>query len=143
MFFIICGSLVGFMKDEVLAEYRVLLSVTDAVRVVADRNKRIEEIRAKREAEEEARRQREEKIAAVDEAVADQRGANSEVSTSDGSVNVPTESVAYEESDVKYTAKYLGYEIVGTMSQLKALKAFLKEELKNYMEREGIEYGEC
>lgn len=119
-------------KDEVLAEYRVLMSVTDAVRVVADRHKRIEELRKKRESEEEAKRQREEKIAAVDEAV-----------QNDSAVSVPIVTEAIETDEEKFSTKYLGYEIRGTLRQLKALKAFLQEELVKYLEREGIEYGEC
>ena len=131
-------------RDEVLAEYRVLLSVTDAVRVVADRRKRIEEMRLKREAAEEERRQREAQIAAVNEAMqqAAQDASNSQDSAQEASVHVPTVERAEEPSEdaTKYSAKYLGFEITGTMSQLKALKAFLKEELKKYMDREGIEY---
>ena len=133
-------------RDEVLAEYRVLLSVTDAVRVVADRRKRIEEMRLKREAAEEERRQREAQIAAVNEAMqqAAQDASNSQESAEGTSVHVPTVERAEEPSEdaTKYSAKYLGFEITGTMSQLKALKAFLKEELKKYMDREGIEYVE-
>lgn len=131
-------------RDEVLAEYRVLLSVTDAVRVVADRRKRIEEMRLKREAAEEERRQREAQIAAVNEAMhqAAQDASNSQDSAEEASVSAPTVERAEEPSEdaTKYSAKYLGFEITGTMSQLKALKAFLKEELKKYMDREGIEY---
>lgn len=131
-------------RDEVLAEYRVLLSVTDAVRVVADRRKRIEEMRLKREAAEEERRQREAQIAAVNEAMhqAAQDASNSQDSAEGTSVSAPTVERAEEPSEdaTKYSAKYLGFEITGTMSQLKALKAFLKEELKKYMDREGIEY---
>lgn len=131
-------------RDEVLAEYRVLLSVTDAVRVVADRKKRIEEMRLKREAAEEERKQREAQIAAVNEAI--RQGAQEAQNPQDngGAVSAPTQTaeLAEEPSEdaTKYSAKYLGYEITGTMSQLKALKAFLKEELKKYMDREGIEY---
>lgn len=131
-------------RDEVLAEYRVLLSVTDAVRVVADRRKRIEEMRLKREAAEEERRQREAQITAVNEAMrqAAQDASNSQDSAEGTSVSAPTVERAEEPSEdaTKYSAKYLGFEITGTMSQLKALKAFLKEELKKYMDREGIEY---
>lgn len=130
-------------KDEVLAEYRVLMSVTDAVRVVADRHKRIEELRKQRENAEEERKQREAQAAAVDAAVRAQEGSNQQVSSSDVPVAAPTVEVAEEASEELYSARYLGYEIKGTMSQLKALKAFLKEELRKYMEREGIEYGDC
>lgn len=130
-------------KDEVLAEYRVLMSVTDAVRVVSDRHKRIEELRKQREEAEESRKQREAQAAALDAAVRAQEGANQQVSSSDVSVAAPTVEAAEEASEELYSARYLGYEIRGTMSQLKALKAFLKEELRKYMEREGIEYGDC
>lgn len=130
-------------KDEVLAEYRVLMNVTDAVRVVADRHKRIEELRKQREAAEEEKKQREAQAAAVDAAVRAQEGSNQQVSSSDVPVAAPTVEVAEEASEGLYSARYLGYEIRGTMSQLKALKAFLKEELRKYMEREGIEYGDC
>lgn len=130
-------------KDEVLAEYRVLMSVTDAVRVVADRHKRIEELRKQRENAEEERKQREAQAAAVDAAVRAQNGSNQQVSSSDVPVAAPTVEVAEEAPEELYSARYLGYEIKGTMGQLKALKAFLKEELRKYMEREGIEYGDC
>lgn len=113
-------------RDEVLAEYRLSLNVTDAVRVVAERRKRIEEARMQREATEKEREQREEKVAAVEAAA------------------VPTVEVAEEEvPESVYNTKYLGYEIWGTLEQLKALKAFLREELKNYLEREGLKYGNC
>lgn len=138
-------------RDEVLAEYRVLGSVTDAVRVVAERHKRIEEMRALRESEE--KRQIEERMAAVAAVVdenapqADEKGANSNDQPEGGAVAPPEVRPAVEENEVAseqiYSTKYLGLEILGTITQLKALKAFLKESLINYLEKEGLEYGEC
>ena len=129
--------------DEVLAEYRQCMSVTDAVRIVSDRHKRIEDEKIRRMAEEENRKARETNEKAVEEALqqAQEVEAKDEVSVT------PTVKAAPEEtSEVTepiLNTKYLGYEIFGTLTQLKALKAFLKEELKNYLEREGMKYGEC
>lgn len=138
-------------RDEVLAEYRVLGSVTDAVRVVAERHKRIEEMRALRESEE--KRQIEDRMAAVAAVVdenapqADEKGPNSNDQPEGGAVAPPEVRPAVEENEVAseriYSTKYLGFEILGTITQLKALKAFLKESLINYLEKEGLEYGEC
>ena len=138
-------------RDEVLAEYRVLGSVTDAVRVVAERHKRIDEMRALRENEE--KRQIEERMAAVASVVdgnasqADEKGPNSNDQPEGGAVAPPEVRPAVEENEAAseriYSTKYLGFEILGTITQLKALKAFLKESLINYLEKEGLEYGEC
>ena len=116
-------------SDEVLAEYRVCMSVTEAVTVVADRHKRIEEEKIRREKEEEVRKAREANEVAVDAVI-------EEVSVT------PTVEELPDDEPVLST-KYLGYEIFGTLNQLKALKAFLKEEIKNYCEKEGLKYGEC
>jgi len=117
-------------SDEVLAEYRVCMSVTDAVTVVADRHKRIEEEKIRREKEEEVRKAREANEVAVDAVIEEE-----------ASVTPTVEEVPDDEPVL--STKYLGYEIFGTLNQLKALKAFLKEELKNYLEKEGLKYGEC
>lgn len=138
-------------RDEVLAEYRILGSVTDAVRVVAERHKRIEEMRALRESEE--KRQVEERVAAVTAVVdekapqGDEKGPNSNDQPEGGAVAPPEVRPAVEENEVAseqiYSTKYLGFEILGTITQLKALKAFLKDQLVKYLEKEGLEYGEC
>lgn len=116
-------------SDEVLAEYRVCMSVTEAVTVVADRHKRIEEEKIRREKEEEVRKAREANEVAVDAVI-------EEVSVTPTVEEVP-------DDEPVLSTKYLGYEIFGTLNQLKALKAFLKEEIKNYCEKEGLKYGEC
>ena len=110
-------------RDEVLAEYRMSLNATDAIKVVAERHRRIEEARKQREASEAEQSQRAEQIAAVEAAVA-----------------IPVEEVAEEEAEV-FSANYLGYEIFGTIEQLKALKAFLREALKKYMDEKGMKYN--
>lgn len=129
--------------DEVLAEYRQCMSVTDAVRIVSDRHKRIEDEKIRRMAEEENRKARETNEKAVEEAI--QQAQEAEVK--DEVPVTPTVKAAPEETgevtEPILNTKYLGYEIFGTLTQLKALKAFLKEELKNYLEREGMKYGEC
>ena len=101
--------------DEVLAEYRVLLNVTEAVRVVADRNKRVEDERIRRLAEEESRRAREDAEKAVDEAIKE-----NEVAVT------PTVSVAPEEQE-EAQEKILttAFKVSGTLTMLKELKAFL------------------
>lgn len=101
--------------DEVLAEYRVLLNVTEAVRVVADRNKRVEDERIRRLAEEESRRAREAAEKAVDEAIKE-----NEVAVT------PTVSVAPEEQE-EAQEKILttAFKVSGTLTMLKELKAFL------------------
>lgn len=129
--------------DEVLAEYRECMSVTDAVRIVADRHKRIEDEKIRRMAEEENRKAREANEKAVEEAI--QQAQEAEVK--DEVPVTPTVKAApeatSEATEPILNTKYLGYEIFGTLTQLKALKAFLREELKNYLEREGMKYGEC
>ena len=116
--------------DEVLAEYRDCLVVQAAVRVVNERHKKVAEERKRREAEEEARKQKEARIEAVEAAV-----------------GPPTESVATEEEEVVggqvLSTKYLGYEIFGTLEQLKGLKGYLQEALMEYCEMEGLKYGSC
>lgn len=143
--------------DEVLAEYRQCMSVTDAVRIVSDRHKRIEDEKIRRMAEEENRKAREANEKAVEEAI---QAAEEAIQATEEAIQqaqeakvknevpvTPTVKAAPEEtSEVTepiLNTKYLGYEIFGTLTQLKALKAFLKEELKNYLEREGMKYGEC
>lgn len=132
-------------RDEVLSEYRVSLNVTDAVRLVSDRKKRVAEERARREADEQRFEQKQEQIAEVDAVLAQeaQKEPEAKEQATDGAVGAPTVSVPEEESDAIYSARYLGYEIFGTINQLKALKAFLKDELKKYLEKEGMNYGEC
>ena len=116
--------------DEVLAEYRDCLVVQAAVRIVNERHKKVAEERKRREAEEEARKQKEARIEAVEAAV-----------------GPPTESVATEEEEVVggqvLSTKYLGYEIFGTLEQLKGLKGYLQEALMEYCEMEGLKYGAC
>ena len=118
-------------SDEVMSEYRVSLNVTDAVRVVAERQKRIAEERARREAEAAEKEAKAQHEAKVEEALkVSVEEAPPEV---EETVEVPKEEI--------FTAKYLGYEIFGTMEQLKELKAFLKDALKKYMDEKGIEYN--
>lgn len=117
--------------DEVMAEYRASLNVTDAVRIVAERQKRIQEEKARREAE-----------AAAREARAQQEAKVEEVLEAPAVEEAPAEEVVEEPKEEIYTAKYLGYEIFGTMEQLKGLKAFLKDALKKYMDEKGIDYNE-
>lgn len=124
--------------DEVLAEYRICRSVTDAVRIVADRHKRVEEEKARRIADEAAREEARKAMEAVENAL---KEAKEEVTTAP-TVNADPEAPV-EDTEQILSAKYLGYEIFGTLSQLRGLKAFLKEQLKNYLEKEGMNYGEC
>ena len=127
--------------DEVLAEYRVCMSVTEAVRIVADRHKRIEDEKIRRMAEDENRKAREANEKAVEEAIQEEQKED-EVPVAP-TVSVEPEATSEATEPILLCTKYLGYEIFGTLSQLKALKAFLKNELKNYLEREGMKYGEC
>lgn len=118
-------------SDEVMSEYRISLNVTDAVRAVAERQKRIAEEKARREAEaaeKEAKAQHEAKVEEALKVSVEEAPAEVEET-----VEVPKEEI--------FTAKYLGYEIFGTMEQLKELKAFLKDTLKKYMDEKGIEYN--
>ena len=97
--------------DEVLAEYRVCMSVTDAVRMVNDRHKRIADEKVRRMAEEEARRAREANERAVEEAVHE-----------DEVPVTPTVSVDPEaQEEVLNTV----FRVYGTLTMLKELKAFL------------------
>ena len=132
-------------RDEVFSEYRKSLNVTDAVRVVADRHKMIEEEKKRREAEEEARRERERKEVEVDAAVEAQKQAAEESSSEDDSYHSPVQKIAVEpteESSEKIlSTQYLGYQIYGTLEQMKALKAYLVNALVEYLEKEGMKYG--
>lgn len=101
--------------DEVLAEYRISLNVTDAVRVVDDRNKRVMDERIRRLAEEESKRAREAAEKAVDEAIKE-----------DEVVVTPTVSAdpeATEETQEKTLTT--AFRVSGTLAMLKELKAFL------------------
>ena len=101
--------------DEVLAEYRVCLSVTDAVREVADRHKRIEEERKRREAEEESKKAREEAERVVDEAVKQEEVL----------VTPTVENLSEEENSGSEKILSTVFRVSGTLSMLKELKAFL------------------
>ena len=39
--------------------------------------------------------------------------------------------------------KYLGYEVHGTLEQLRGLKRYLQDALMEYCEMEGLNYGSC
>ncbi|MBR1456212.1 MAG: DUF1351 domain-containing protein [Oscillospiraceae bacterium] len=109
--------------DEVLAEYRILLSVTDAVRVVADRHKRIEEERKRREAEEEVRKEREAREAAVAAAIVEDEKENALVVESvSAPLAAPVAEPVQEDEQEKYSTVFRVY---GTLDMLRALKAFL------------------
>lgn len=123
--------------DEVLAEYRVLLNVTDSVRVVADRHKRIEEERKRREAEEEAKKEREAREAAVAAAIAEAEKEEAEKEAAEKAAEPESEPLAApvaaevpeEEMDDPvpqnepiYNASFRVY---GTLDMLRALKQFL------------------
>lgn len=119
-------------RDEVLAEYRVLLNVADAVRVVADRKKRIEEERQRREAEAAEKAARDEHIAAVQAAIEENEpsgAAGSSETLSDGQGDAlasPTAQVAEEQSGVSESQVYSTvFRVTGTLDMLRALKVFL------------------
>lgn len=101
--------------DEVLVEYRVSLSVTDAVRAVAERHKRIEEEKQRRIAEEESKKAREEAEKAVEEAVKKEE-----------ELVVPVVKEAPIEENVE-SERILttAFRVSGTLEMLKELKAFL------------------
>ena len=132
--------------DEVLAEYRESLNVAEAVRSVNERHKKIEEERKRREAEVEARRQREEQEKIVDAAIEAQNEPESisaeAVSVVSVSPEIDEKSPESPESQVLST-RYLGYEIWGTLEQLKGLKGYMQEALMEYCEMEGLKYGAC
>ena len=48
-----------------------------------------------------------------------------------------------KEEEAQLCTKYLGYEIWGTLDQLKGLKGYLQEALLEYCEMEGLKYGAC
>ena len=100
---------------EVLAEYRVCLNVTDAVRIVADRNKRVEEEKARRLAEEKARNTRK----ALEEAV--EEAAKEEEELVVPTAGVDPEGQEMAEEKILTTA----FKVSGTLTMLKELKAFL------------------
>ena len=132
--------------DEVLAEYRVSLNVTEAVRVVNERHKRIEEERKRREAEMEARKQREEHEAEVDAAMRAQNEPESNFEEAVSVVSVRPEidnSQAASGDNQILGTKYLGYEVHGTLEQLRGLKRYLQDALMEYCEMEGLNYGSC
>lgn len=142
-------------RDEIMAEYRLNLDFNMAVRTVKDRIARQEAEKQAREAAEEARRAREAHEASVDAAIAENAVRPSESAEE----LIPDAPVAYTEEEEEIPAaetpvspkedeavlctKYLGYQIYGTLPQLKALKAYLKEMLKKYLDEEGLKYGDC
>lgn len=115
--------------DEVRVEYGKSLNLTDAIRIVTERHKRIEEERARRESEEDRRKQQEAREAEVEQAVS--------------VVSVSPEVDENQSEDTKnkiYSVKYLGYVVYGTEAQIRGLKEFLKTEMVKYLEKEGIDY---
>lgn len=132
--------------DEVLAEYRVSLNVTEAVRIVNERHKRIEEERKRREAEMEARKQMAEHEAEVDAAIKVQNEPESNFEEAVSVVSVRPEidnNQAENGNNQILGTKYLGYEVHGTLEQLRGLKRYLQDALMEYCEMEGLNYGSC
>ena len=137
-------------RDEVLFEYRKSLDATSAISIVADRKKRIEEERLRREKDEEERLERERRIAEVDAAVSSQTAEKSSVANDDapgGVLSSPSVGVAVEQSDEPekqaevLMARYLGYEIYGTLDQLRGMKQVMVEAMLEYCEKEGMNCG--
>lgn len=122
-------------SDEVMAEYRQNLNVTDAVRAVAERQKRIAEEKVRREAEAAERAAKVEHDARVEAAL-----AAPEVEAVEEEVSLDEAEQAVEKEEI-LKANYLGFEIFGTLEQLKALKSYLKDCLKSYMNMEGLKYN--
>lgn len=118
--------------DAVMAQYRECLNVTEAISLVNYRKRRIEEEKARREAEAAAKEAKAEHDAQVDAAV-------------ETTIAAPTVEVPIAEAeDVKeeiLQAKYLGFEIFGTLEQMKALKAYMVKCLKEYLNAEGMSYN--
>ena len=101
-------------RDEVLAEYRVLLNVSDAVLVVAERKKRIEAERQRREEEAAARERVEAQVAAVEAAVE--------------AVGPPVAQEVAEETESAEEPIYSTvFRVHGTLEMLRNLKAFLRD----------------
>ena len=120
--------------DAVMAQYRECLNVTEAISLVNYRKQRIVEERARREAEAAAKEAKAEHDAQVDAAL--------EKTVALPTVEVPIAEV--EKEDVKeeiLQAKYLGFEIFGTLEQMKALKAHMVKCLKEYLDAEGLSYN--
>lgn len=130
-------------RDEVYAEYRMSLNVSDAVRTVNERHKQIEELRKNREAEEEARRLREEQEAAIDAAIAETAEQVESVSEKEylSSPTVQAVEESEELSEEILHAAYLKYDIYGTLTQLKGMKAAMIDCMIEYCERNGMKYG--
>lgn len=136
-------------RDEVLIAYRDLLNVSDAVRVVNERHKRIEEERQRREAMETARKEKEAQEAAVDAVIVETAPERSEVDSGDKGdiLAAPTEKVAVEQSDGDleqvYSAWYVGVGFWGTKNQLVGLKEELRQSILSYCEENGMKYVFC
>lgn len=110
--------------EEVLVEYRRSLNVADAVREVNERHKRIEEEKNKRD-----------KKTGPEKA--------EEIVTSVEVKNFYPEVAENQPELTLLSTRYLGYEIWGTLEQLKGLKAYMQEALMEYCEMEGLKYGAC
>lgn len=136
-------------RDEVLVAYRDSLNVADAVRVVNEYHRRLEEEQKRREEMEAARKAKEEHDAVIDSILSEttQNGSESVSQESNDVIAPPSVKVAVEQTDGNteqvLSTVYLGYKVFGTLSQLKGLKEALKEALKNYCDSEGLNYGEC
>ena len=136
-------------RDEVLVEYRKSLNATDAVMVVNERHRLADEERKRREETAAAKAVEEAHEAAIN-AILTETAQNASESVSDGNDDTlapPSVKVATEQSDSDseqiLKTKYLGYEVFGTLGQLKRLKAALRESLINFCDMEGMNYGEC
>lgn len=136
-------------RDEILVEYRISLDASNAVMTVNERHRQAEEMRKRREAEEESRRIREEKESAVEDAIAyeEQKKAMESNADSGEILGAPTVQNAPEEQETVQDeilhAKYLKYDIYGTLEQLRGMKEAMLECMLDYCERNGMNYGKC
>ena len=115
--------------EEVLVEYRYSLNVAEAVKIVNERHKKIEEEKKRREVVEKPQVEPEE----VSEPGISVVSLRPEVD----------ENQAQETQSNLLSTRYLGYEIWGTLEQLKGLKGYMQEALMEYCEMEGMKYGAC
>ena len=115
-------------RDEILVEYRMCLDAVKAVAIVNERHRQAEEMRKRREADEEARRLLEKKEAAIDNVVSEgQKQVTEEQEFTDEVLPIPTAENAVEGQEIGLEDIFAAsFTVYGTIYQLKALKSFLE-----------------
>ena len=138
-------------RDEIMAEYRISLDMSNAIQIVKDRIAREEAVRKEREEADAARLARDaheaEVNAAMEEAAEASESPVEAQDSHDDALSPPSAEKLSEEDEqpqkeiLKVT--YLKYDVYGTLEQLRGMKTALIERMLEYCDQEGMHYGKC